>query len=119
MTSYKTLLTEKQISVKEIAKRVNISKAVVSDVINDKYKGSEQTKQRILSYIDFALVDKVDLNELIYANIDLFMKGFWSIIRNPKNVIPIEDTSIYLEFYNILHSHKKHLSQNQTPKTNE
>lgn len=97
-TNYKELLEQRQISVRNLAEKLAISPSVVSQVLSNKYTGSESTKEKVLNYIkDFVLEEKTDLNPLIYNNGDLFERVLAFGMKSAK--FDLEETQ---EIINVL-----------------
>jgi transcriptional regulator with XRE-family HTH domain len=84
MPDYKIALQKKHISISSIAKRLGIDKGAVSKILNNKYPGNEETKKKVIRYIQFLLIDKKDLNPVMYENSDLFIRALSHSIRSMK-----------------------------------
>lgn len=106
-------LREKGFSLSRIARDLDLSKALISGVIHDKYNGSEVTKQKVLKYIDFVLLSKADLNEPIYSNHNLFLPVLEDAINNKK--IKLSDKKILID----VHDKLEHFKLNQKDNRNE
>ncbi len=104
LPAIKQALKEKKISHRKIASELDINHGAVTSIINGTYKGAEETKARVLKHIELLLIDKPDLNPLIYGNIDTFIKSCWLSIKNPKH--SIEETQLIYLLYDILKKFK-------------
>lgn len=69
----KQLLSDNKISFRDIAEKMELSPGAVSDVINNKYKGSKITTEKVYVQIAKMLSRREDLTE-IYANPDMFLR---------------------------------------------
>lgn len=70
----KKVLAKKNISIRDIADKISITHPVVSDVINNKYKGSEHTKEKVYVQIAKMLECREDLSDDIYDNASMFYR---------------------------------------------
>ena len=52
----------------------DVSQTTVSQIINNKYTGSEETINKVWERISFTLQHKEDLNPMIYSNTETFIK---------------------------------------------
>jgi hypothetical protein len=77
-------LRKKGKSIRRIAAELKLNHSTVLQILKGNYPGSEDTKKKVIDYINFILIDKEDLNPIIYNNIDLFIKTFQNAIRDKK-----------------------------------
>lgn len=72
------------ISGRFIASSLQLGVSTVSDILNNKYKGSELTKQKVYDFIQMLKESKEDLNSLIYPHAELVFKALHLAIENRK-----------------------------------
>lgn len=73
-TQINDALKARKVSQREIASFLNLSQPVISDIINSIYEGSEDTKFRVLNYVESVILDRIDMNMFINKNCDLFLR---------------------------------------------
>lgn len=78
----KSKLEVSGISIREVARQLNLSASAISQILRGKYRGSAETIKKVKDHIDYISVNKVDLNAIIYAKPELFLESF---IRNLKD----------------------------------
>ncbi len=92
----KAILKERNISFRDISISMDISQPVVSDVINQKYKGAEEMKSRVYAQISKMLEGREDLSDDIYTNINTVDKLLQVGINSAKFTIPEKEFLIAL-----------------------
>lgn len=111
----KEQLKKKGKSIRGIANDLKLNHSTVIQILNGKYEGKDSTTDRVLRHIAFVLIDKEDLNEVIYSNPDLFIRTFIFAIRSIKNFtdeesLVLNDTTLKLKKY-IKHAKAETLNQ--------
>ncbi len=91
-----SMLKQKGKSLTIIADSCKVTKPVVSAVINNKYKGSEETKDLIYNQILSILNDRQDINNEVYDNINTVDKLLHVGINSAKFTIPEKEFLISL-----------------------
>jgi len=112
LSAIKSNLEAYRISHKQIADQMCISKSAVTDILNDKYKGAEETKARVLKQCELLLMEKrnpPDLNPLIYSKVGSFIKMLEAAIRSPK--FSDEDAMFFFELKIDLKKFKARMKQ--------
>lgn len=102
--NYKERLEKANISIRAIARSMDTSHSVVSQVLNNKYDGAEETKKEVIKRVEFMLRDKVDLNPVIYDNIGLFIKVIDLGMVNKK--FTIDERILLTQVYKDLDKYK-------------
>ena len=74
----------KKISNRNLAKQLDLSPATINAILNNKYTGSKDTEIKVRNYIKLLLIDKPDLNHIIYSNADLFIRALYHAVRTLK-----------------------------------
>lgn len=104
-------LKNRGISYRNIGSVLGLAHTVVSDIINDKYKGSDETKERVLNHVHLLLQDKQDLNLIIYPEIALYIKVVSKCIKDKS--FNDEETSKLIEMSQTLKTFKKNQQQKE------
>ena len=84
-------------SVRQIAVDLGISASVVSQTIAGIYTGKEETKQRVLDYVNMLKLEKIDFNLEIYPNLELFGKVIYNSIKDRK--YKHDETKVLISLY--------------------
>jgi len=90
----KEQLKKKGKSIRSVANDLKLNHSTVIQILQGKYQGSEDTIRKVLKHISFILIDKEDLNSIIYSDPDLFIRAFSFAMRSFKNFT--DDESITL-----------------------
>ena len=109
------ILNNKNISTRKIAKELNMSHSVVSQVVHNKYKGSQETSKIVLDYIEFLKLEKEDLNKIIYCNPDAFVKGMQLLIKHPR--LNDDETEFFIKLKKIVFNYKQKQDEQAKSKT--
>jgi predicted transcriptional regulator len=72
-TQINDALKGRKVSQREIAAVLDLSQPVISDIINGIYEGNEDTKFRVMNYIESVILDRIDMNMFINKNCELFI----------------------------------------------
>lgn len=102
-------------SVRQIARDLKLSHSVVSQVIGNKYTGSDETRQRVMEYIRLVEINKEDLNTIIYSEPDKFLKGMFIILKDKS--INVSDMEFFTKLYYFVNNFKN--NQNEIAKKTE
>jgi len=110
LTAIKEALQAKEISHGKIAKELELNKATITRILNGTSTCSEETKARVLKHIELLLIDKPDLNPLIYGNVDRFIRLLDYGIRISSR-LPDEDAMFFFELKIDLKKFKARMNQ--------
>ncbi len=111
-------LNEKGYSIRKFSQflennGIKIGKSVISDIINNKYKGKESTINTVWLHINLLLADKQDLNLIIYPDIDLHIKVIMKCIKD--KAFNDSETTRLIELNAILKKFKENQSSLRVP----
>lgn len=98
-------LKKRNKTLRQVARELKLNVSIVSQVIQNKYTGSEETKIRVKKYITLLLQDKEDLNPIIYNDVELTMKVYYEALKSRK--FNIDETGRIANIYKILESFKQ------------
>lgn len=104
----KDQLKKKGKSIRSIAAALKLNHSTVIQILNGKYDGKDTTTERVIRYVKFVLIDKEDLNEVIYSNPELFIRAFSFAMRSLKNFSD-DESLVLIETSLKLKKYKKHL----------
>ena len=101
----KERLQKNEISTNQIALTLGVNKSTIVRILNDNYKGSENTKNEILESINYMILYKTDLNPIIYSDADHFINVFRSELGKSK--FTLEQNKNLIRLVEILQNYKQ------------
>ncbi len=84
LAALKNALKEKEISIRQIAKGLDMNHSSIIRILNGTDTCSEATKQRVIKYIEDLLQDRPNLDAVIYDNANTFLKLISLGINNSR-----------------------------------
>ncbi|MCA9811731.1 MAG: helix-turn-helix transcriptional regulator [Nitrosarchaeum sp.] len=108
---YKLLIKEKGFSYSDLSAITKVPRATLNEVVNGKYKGSPETKERILSKIKVALSMGIDLNPVIYEHPKLMRKVFFNAVKSTR--FDIKETDVISKVVHVLDEYLDTISKKE------
>jgi len=112
----KEQLKKKGKSIRGIANDLRLNHSTVLQILDNTYDGKQSTKERVLNHITFVLVDKDDLNDVVYSNHELFIRALTFAQRSLKNFTD-DEALVLMETVLKLKKYKKHTDDEKENKS--
>ena len=105
-------LRAKGYSIRKAAAELNVNHSVLIQIMDKRYNGSAETIKRVNEGIEFLLIDKEDLNPIIYKNSNLFIRVMTYAMRSAKSFND-DEALLLIETISKLKRHQKHIDGKQ------